>query len=155
MPGSVLLYGVTVNGSNLPSGTMSSQSGAGFYATGSSVTIRAGSINGFTFTGWTVNAGGVTLTSVTSATTTFTMPANAVTVTANWTSGILYGDLNGDGVIDNADLILMIRYINTGDSTGIDLATVDVNGDGVRNDDDLTLFLRYFARPGIVLGPQS
>jgi uncharacterized repeat protein (TIGR02543 family) len=80
------MYAVTVSGSQLPAGTGANQSGAGNYNPGDSVTIRAGTRTGYTFSNWTVMAGGVTLANINSATTTFTMPANNVTVTANWTA---------------------------------------------------------------------
>ena len=70
----VTTYLVTVNG-----GT-----GGGSYAEDATVTITATVPGGQRFTGWTVNAGGVILTNASSATTTFTMPAQAVTVTANF-----------------------------------------------------------------------
>ncbi|MCL2679466.1 MAG: InlB B-repeat-containing protein [Dehalococcoidia bacterium] len=73
------VYTVTVNDS------YASPTGAGTYTPGSVVTINAGARNGYTFTGWTVVSGGVTLANSSSATTTFTMPANDVTVRANWT----------------------------------------------------------------------
>ncbi|MCL2632118.1 MAG: InlB B-repeat-containing protein, partial [Coriobacteriia bacterium] len=57
--------------------------GAGTYNIGNTVTIAAGTRAGYTFTGWTVNAGGASLAS-NAATTSFTMPAANVTVTANW-----------------------------------------------------------------------
>ena len=63
------------------------------------------------------------------------------------------GDLNGDGVIDSADLILMLRFFTQPD-TDIILAAADVNGDGEVDMADLILFLRFFVQPGIVLGPQ-
>ncbi|MCL2140493.1 MAG: InlB B-repeat-containing protein, partial [Dehalococcoidia bacterium] len=72
-------YTVTVNGS------YAATTGAGSYGQGANVTINAGTRDGYTFSGWTVTVGGVTLASSSSATTTFTMPANDVTVTANWT----------------------------------------------------------------------
>ena len=78
-------FTVTVNGSQLPAGTGDNQSGQGNYVPGATVTIRAGTRSGFTFNGWTVNAGGVTLAAPNNATTTFTMPANNVVVTARWT----------------------------------------------------------------------
>lgn len=59
-------------------------SGAGKYETGSTVTIKAGTKEGYTFSGWT-SADGVTFTDATNVSTTFTMPANDVTVVANWT----------------------------------------------------------------------
>ena len=71
----VTTYLVTVNG-----GT-----GGGSYAEDATVTITADAApDGQRFTGWTVDAGGVILTNASSATTTFTMPAQAVTVTANF-----------------------------------------------------------------------
>ena len=71
-------YVLTVIGSYAGSGN----TGAGTYAAGVAVTVRAGIRPGFIFVGWTVNAGGVSLPS--SATANFFMPANDVTVTANW-----------------------------------------------------------------------
>jgi len=46
---------------------------------GAEVTLVAGTRENYNFTGWTVVAGGVEITN-----NTFTMPANAVTITANW-----------------------------------------------------------------------
>ena len=71
----VTKYDVTVNG-----GT-----GSAKYAQGDTVTITAGTpASGKQFKEWTVVSGGVTLASSTSDTTTFTMPANAVEVTATY-----------------------------------------------------------------------
>lgn len=67
---------VTVNGS------YAENSGAGEYEAGQTVTIQAGSRSGYDFAGWT--AEGVTLKDSSSATTTFVMPENAVSVTASW-----------------------------------------------------------------------
>jgi len=74
-------FAVTVNGSHAGTGN----TGAGSYAAGQTVTINAGTQGGFNFSGWTVSPGGVTLANASNATTTFTMPAGPVTVTANWT----------------------------------------------------------------------
>lgn len=70
----VTMYSVTVNNG----------SGGGNYAAGATVTITATVPGGQRFTGWTVNEGSVILDNASSATTTFTMPARAVTVTANF-----------------------------------------------------------------------
>ncbi|MBB2183572.1 S-layer homology domain-containing protein [Lachnospiraceae bacterium MD1] len=64
------------------SGSYAATTGAGSYAQGTTVTIYAGNRSGYSFTGWT--ASGVTLANSSNASTTFTMPANAVTLTANW-----------------------------------------------------------------------
>lgn len=70
-------YAVTVNGS------YAQNSGAGSYAAGSVVTVRAGSRSGYTFNGWT-SGSNVVFDDPSAAETIFTMPAGSVTVTANW-----------------------------------------------------------------------
>ena len=88
----VTTYTVTVNGS------YDAVSGAGDYAQGETVTINAGSRSGYSFDGWTVT-GGAALDNANSAATTFTMPANDVTLTANWrdTGGTPGGSTPGGG----------------------------------------------------------
>lgn len=71
-------YAVTVNGSY-----DAQNSGAGSYAAGSVVTVRAGSRSGYTFDGWT-SGSNVVFDDPSAAETTFTMPEGSVTVTANW-----------------------------------------------------------------------
>lgn len=70
-------YAVTVNGS------YAQNSGAGSYAAGSVVTVRAGSRSGYTFNGWT-SGSNVVFDDADATETTFTMPEGSVTVTANW-----------------------------------------------------------------------
>jgi uncharacterized repeat protein (TIGR02543 family) len=72
-PPGVEAFGVTVGGVLL-----------GTYIAGTSVEIHAGTRAGFVFTGWTVNSGGAVVAESWRASTTFTMPANAVSLTANW-----------------------------------------------------------------------
>jgi len=65
---------------------------------GESVTVNAGSRDGYTFSSWTVVVGGVSLSN--SATVTFTMPACDVAISANWapvTSGGDGGSGSGGG----------------------------------------------------------
>ena len=71
-------YTVTVVGSE------AAITGAGKYETGKLVTIDAGMRIGYTFAGWTTTQNVVTLANPYSSSTTFTMPAYNVTVTANW-----------------------------------------------------------------------
>lgn len=66
------------------SGSYAGDSGAGEYYAGDPVTIKAGDTNRAQFNGW--SATGVTLGSATSATTSFEMPANNVSITANWST---------------------------------------------------------------------
>ena len=81
-------YAVTVNGS------YASTTGAGDYAQDATVTIYAGSRSNYSFSGWKVNNGDITLANTNISTTTFVMPANNVTVTANWT---YVGESGGSG----------------------------------------------------------
>jgi uncharacterized repeat protein (TIGR02543 family) len=66
----------------LVQGSYATSTGGGSYLAGVTVTVNAGTREGYTFSGWTVT-GGVTLAN--SASATFTMPANNVVATANWT----------------------------------------------------------------------
>ena len=70
-------YAVTVNNS------YADASGAGSYAAGRVVAVRAGSRSGYTFNGWTTDSG-VAFDDANAAETTFIMPNGNVTVTANW-----------------------------------------------------------------------
>ncbi len=59
-------------------------SGAGKYDRNNMVTLKAGSREGYSFDGWTISNPAVTIISPNDATTFFQMPADNVTVTANW-----------------------------------------------------------------------
>ncbi len=52
------------------------------------------------------------------------------------------GDVNGDGLVNNKDTGLLLRYINSWD-VEIDLTSADVNGDGVINNKDLGILERF------------
>ena len=47
--------------------------------------------------------------------------------------GILYGDANGDGVINVLDLIAIINYIMGGNPDPFDFEAADLNNDGIVN----------------------
>ena len=65
--------------------TVNNGTGGGEYEAGATVTIKADApASGMQFDKWEVNGGGVTLANASSSTTTFTMPARAVTVTATY-----------------------------------------------------------------------
>ena len=65
--------------------TVTNGSGSGNYAQGSTVTITANTApNGQRFKEWTIESGNITLASSTSDTTTFVMPAGAVSVKTNY-----------------------------------------------------------------------
>ena len=65
--------------------TVTNGTGGGSYEEGKTVNITAGvAPEGQEFDKWVVNSGGITLANANSASTTFTMPASAVTVTATF-----------------------------------------------------------------------
>ena len=89
---SVTTYAVTVNGG-------SGVTGSGNYAAGETVSITAGTPPaGQQFKNWTTASSGVTFADANSANTSFTMPANAVTVTAN------FGAVTGNSEIFSPNL---------------------------------------------------
>lgn len=79
----------------------------------------------------------------------------------------IYGDANGDGVINTKDIILLRRHIAAKDpATGESAVTVsagaDANGDGVVNTKDIILLRHYIAakdpltgESSVVLGPKK
>lgn len=74
------------------SGGGSGAAGGGSYMPGVTVTINAGTRDGYSFSGWRASSG-ITFENAASAGTTFTMPDRNVTVTANWR----YDGGDGDG----------------------------------------------------------
>ena len=68
-----------------------------------------------------------------------------LTITEN-DSDIVYGDANGDDVINSADAALVLRYAaNKISDSDMNTAATDVNGDGTINSADAALILRYAA----------
>ena len=55
---------------------------------------------------------------------------------------VIYGDLNGDGVVNKKDSLLMKKYL-ADNTTDIDQEAADVFSDGVINKKD-SLYLKQF-----------
>jgi len=92
------VYSVSVSGS------YATASGAGSYLDGALVTVSAGTRAGYTFSGWTVNEGNISLAN--SATTTFSIPEHNIAITANWTPTSTGGSNNsgsGGGSSNNSN----------------------------------------------------
>lgn len=59
---------------------------------------------------------------------------------------VKYGDVNNDGTINTQDLVLITKYVATGEKPeGFVLANADVNGDGKVNKMDERLLSKYIA----------
>lgn len=69
---------------------------------------------------------------------------------------VLYGDVNGDGKVNNIDVLNLRKHIAGGWNVTIDLVAADVNCDGRVNNIDV-LNLRKFIAGGwdVVLGPKE
>ena len=91
----VVTYTVTVNGS------YAGETGAGSYVEGASVTVSAGERAGYSFAGW--SAEGVDLADESAENVTFTMPANDVTLTAEWDYIVTPGDPTYRPIIDEPE----------------------------------------------------
>ena len=75
-------------------GSYAAESGAGIYLAGEPITVDAGSRAGYAFAGWTADEGRMGFANAGSAATTFTMPSEDITLTANWS---VYDDGGYDG----------------------------------------------------------
>jgi hypothetical protein len=60
-------------------------------------------------------------------------------------NGYIYGDLDGNGIIDYVEYRLLKNYIETQDSSGIILELADLNNDGIIDVNDLNLLEEYLS----------
>ena len=132
----------TTSGSGTATGkytvTVVNGSGSGTYDVGSTVIIAANTApNGMVFQKWTSESNGVALASVSMSATTFVMPANNVTVTANYVAGTGSTGSSGSGNSRNTGTSGNNGTTDSGNTRvditkpGIsnkDLATAHVNG---------------------------
>ena len=54
----------------------------------------------------------------------------------------LKGDVNGDGALNNRDVVVLFRYLSGEEYEGFDVSAADVNGDGTVNNKDITTLFR-------------
>ena len=105
-------------------------SGSGSYAQGATVVISAyPPAEGMVFSKWTTESTGVTLASVSTPVTTFVMPGNNVTITANYVEGTApaanAGTATGTTPVNNGNTTVDITKPGISNK---DLATANVNG---------------------------
>ncbi len=68
------------------------------------------------------------------------MSVNPITIDV-----VLMGDVNGDGIVDIRDVVLVNKYIGNKQSVSINLRAADVNEDGVITEDDSMMMQQYLA----------
>lgn len=111
--------------------TVENGSGSGSYAAGSTVVIAANTpAAGMVFSKWTTESNGVALASVSMSATTFVMPANNVTVTANYVAGNGTAATAATGTNGNNT-----NGGNSATNTGKGNTTVDITKPGISNKD--------------------
>lgn len=116
--------------------TVVNGSGSGSYAAGTTVVIAANTpAAGMAFSKWTTESNGVALASVSMTATTFTMPANNVTVTANYVAAAAATSAggntsggNGSGSDSQSSKGNTTVDITKPGISNKDLATANVNG---------------------------
>ena len=111
-------YAVTVNAGEGGTAAMTDPASGTAFEEGTRITIKATANSGYTFAGW--RAEGIDLTS-TAEEVIFTMPANAVTITANFTESATESDLSV--TFDPQDILTVYRTVNPGtDETGKEIS---------------------------------
>ena len=79
----------------------------------------------------------------------------AMSLTAVHAAGAtVYGDVNGDGKVNNRDLGVLQQYLNDYDVT-VDLEAADVTHDGKVNNRDLGLLQQYLNDWDVNLDPEE
>ena len=68
--------------------------------------------------------------------------------------GVIYGDVNSDGMVTVADAVILARYLANWEVT-LDLKAADVNLDDQVSVKDIALLRRYLAEWDVVLGVQQ
>lgn len=69
-------------------------------------------------------------------------------------TAVLYGDINGDGKINNRDLAAMQKYLN-GVTSSVDTEAADVRYDGKINNRDLAQLQKYLNGYAVQMGPEQ
>ena len=120
-------YAVFVSGKPTSAVTVDGGSGSGIYLAGDTVTVKADSKSGYTFAGWEIVSGGITLTDSKAAETTFTMPAANVELKATYTK--ITSGSGGGGAVSTYTLTFDTNGGSKIDSvTKAGGATIDLTG---------------------------
>ena len=69
--------------------------------------------------------------------------ATAYVINATVVSAVMPGDVNGDKIVGMDDLAMLINYLLTNNSDGINMANADVDGSSEVGMDDLTELINY------------
>jgi len=147
-------YAITV--ANVVGGTATvSTNPANEAAEGATVTVSIANIEADkqfrSITVTDADSGAVATTIVTAGKSyTFTMPAKAVTVTVTvqWATTVVYGDVNDDGEIDVTDAVLVLKHItDTSTLNAQQQIAANLSGDAEIDITDAVLILKHITDP--------
>ena len=65
-------------------------------------------------------------------------------------ASFLPGDVNGDGAVDNKDVVTLFRYLS-GTNVTVNTAALDINGDGEADNKDVVFLFRYLSGANVTL----
>jgi hypothetical protein len=60
------------------------------------------------------------------------------------------GDINGDGTVNNKDIVALFRY-TSGNTGEVNVIALDPNGDGTVNNKDIVFLFRYVSGAAVIL----
>ena len=110
-----------------------------FNADGMTLYASAKAADGESFYGWFSESDPIS----TDADIPCTLDGNTAVLTAHFSGVLNPGDVNGDGTINSADALLILRYtIGAISSDALHLEAGDVTGDGLVNSSDALMILR-------------
>ncbi len=123
--------------------TVTNGTGGGIYEEDSKVFISADAPpTDMIFDKW---VGDVEFEDETSENTSFTMPSGEVSVTATYKKDVELGDVDGNGSINNKDILRLFRYVS-GDQIEVDISSADMDFDGVLTNLDVLILFKMVSQ---------
>ena len=123
--------------------------GSGVYESGTTLTLTAPAVSGYTFQGWYCDGELYSQAEEISYAVTLYSPDEVELVALYASNPYIPGDINGDCNVDGTDVVLLATYVKaSGSGVTIVPGSGDVNGDGRVDGTDVTLLATYVKAGG-------